>query len=788
MISRLCCLMHVCFTASILLFISGTPVPAQEWTTINKDYSSQRYVDLDQITPQNVGGLKESCEFQLNEASWFSSGLLIVDRTLFVDTMRATYAIDATTCALRWRTVLKFSVPANINNRGPAYLDGTIFRGTVDGRVVALDAKTGNILWDQQYADPKKGESFVAAPIAWKDKVFIGIAISDLGIQGRMLALDAKTGKEIWHFYTVPPGNQDTVQTWGGEMKRGVGGGGFWTSFSLDPATNELFIPVANPAPDFMVEIRPGENLYTDSVVSLNADTGKLNWYHQVTPKDDHDWDTSSPPTLYRSRRGKDMLVIADKTGFVTGINRTTKAVVFHTPGTTILNNGPLPETPTLTCPGLGGGSQFYGSAYQPEIGALYVGMVDWCSYYARPKPAPAAKPGGESAAEKGAMDYDYGGAVFVGFDKQPRGQITALDGESGRILWKYTTDGQMLAGLVPTKSGLVFAGDVRGNLFAFDAKSGSVLNRIDVNGALNGGLISYAVDGTQYIAAAVGGVTLNPAGVGGALKVSVYGLNPGATPKIVAADRLPPQSTGTAANAERYALMCGACHGNRGQGRTYPSLVNHPELADPDALGQFLATIPPPMPRLYPGPLDRDDLRMIAGYMRVITGGSTPQWDKIYSVLSSPRCLNCHTMTDFPRQTDARYAHIYGVTRGPDDKGAGTLRCTSCHESINNQVTGIPGAPDWHAAPLSMAWESAPRVVLSTSALCATFKDKAKNGNRDLAALEHHVATDPFVLWAWSPGSRPNGNGRLTPPITHEELVETIKEWEADGASCPTQ
>ena len=121
-----------------------------------------------------------------------------------------------------------------------------------------------------------------------------------------------------------------------------------------------------------------------------------------------------------------------------------------------------------------------------------------------------------------------YGGAVFVGFENQPKGQITALDGESGRILWKYRTDGQMLAGLVPTKSGLLFAGDVRGNLFAFDARSGSVLNRIDVNGALNGGLISYAVDGTQYVAAAVGGVTLNPAGVGGALKVSVYGLNRG--------------------------------------------------------------------------------------------------------------------------------------------------------------------------------------------------------------------------------------------------------------------
>ena len=784
---RIRCLTRFCFTGVVLVFNLVPLAVAQEWTTINKDYSSQRYVDLDQITPQNVGGLKESCEFQLNEAAWFSSGLLMVDRTLYVDTMRATYAVDATTCELRWRTVLKFGAPANISNRGPAYLDGTIFRGTVDGRVVALDAKTGNILWDEQYADPKIGESFVAAPIAWKGKVFIGISISDLGIHGRMLAIDAKTGKEVWRFYTVPPDSDHTVDTWGGTMKKGVGGGGFWTSFSLDPATNELFIPVANPAPDFDVDIRPGENLYTDSVVSLNPDTGKLNWYHQITAKDDHDWDTSSPPTLYRSRRGKEMVAVADKTGFVTGIDRKTKAVIFHTPGTTILNNGPLPETLTLTCPGLGGGSQFNGSAYQPEIGALYVGMVDWCSYYAKPKPAPATNQG-PTAAEKGAMNYDYGGAVFVGFEKQPKGQITALDGESGRILWKYQTDAQMLAGLVPTKSGLLFAGDVRGDLFAFDAKSGTVLNRIDVGGALNNGLISYAVDGTQYVAAAVGGVTLNPAGVGGALKVSVYGLNAANPPKVVTAERLPPQSTGTAANAERYFLVCGACHGDRGQGRTYPSLLNHPELADPDALGQFLATVPPPMPKLFPGPLDRDDLRMIADYMRVITGGPTPQWEKIYSVLSSPRCLNCHTMTDFPRQTDLRYAHIYGVKRGPDDKGAPTLRCTSCHESINNSVTGIPGAPGWHAAPLSMAWESAPRVELSSSALCAAFKDKAKNGNRDLATLEHHVSTDAFVLWAWNPGSRPNGNGRLTPPISHEDFVQTFKEWAVDGAPCPTQ
>jgi hypothetical protein len=124
----------------------------------------------------------------------------------------------------------------------------------------------------------------------------------------------------------------------------------------------------------------------------------------------------------------------------------------------------------------------------------------------------------------------------------------------------------------------------------------------------------------------------------------------------------------------------------------------------------------------------------------------------------------------------------------GARRQGDTTLRCVSCHENTNNAVTGIPGAPGWHIAPLSMSWESVPGVELSSSALCATFKDKAKNGDRDLDALEHHVSTDPFVLWAWSPGSRPNGDGRLTPPLSHDEFVQTYKEWAADGAPCPTQ
>lgn len=182
---------------------------ADDWITVNKDYSSQRYVDLDQITPQNVAGLKEVCEIDLNEPSWFSSGILKVGRTLYVTTRRMTYAIDGETCELRWRYVIHDIVNpdnfGNANNRGAAYLDGRLFRGTVDGRMLALDARTGEFLWENKDADQNANESFIAAPVAWDGKVFSGIATADAGVRGRVMGFDAKTGKELWRFYTVPP-------------------------------------------------------------------------------------------------------------------------------------------------------------------------------------------------------------------------------------------------------------------------------------------------------------------------------------------------------------------------------------------------------------------------------------------------------------------------------------------------------------------------------------------------------------------------------------------------------
>lgn len=791
-------------TAALALSVCAHAADAtNDWVTMNKDYTSQRYVDLDQINTSNVHGLEEVCEAQLNEASWYNSNLLMVDRTIYTATLRATYALDAATCKIHWRSVITLHAMANIATRGVGYLDGALFRGTADGRVLALDAKTGAVVWDQQLADPKINENFVAAPIAWNGKVFIGIAISDLGIRGRVIALDAKTGKELWRFYTVPDANSkldDTAKTWG---KGTPGGGGFWTSFTLNTATGEVLAPAANPAPDYDISGRPGENYYTNSVVALDANTGKLKWYYQEAPFDDHDWDMGTAPTLYRTPSGKDRIAVVGKDGWVVSLDGATKKPVFKAPGTTIQTitlDGHLPDTLELVCPGLGGGAEYNGAAYHPGIGALYTGEVDWCSYYQKPKPAPPVT----ERSTQSTLNYSYGDAVFVDYTTQPKGQITAIDGETGRLLWVYHTDAQVMAGTVPTKGGLLFAGDTRGNLFAFDAKSGAVLNHLDVGGALNNGLISYAVDGTQYVAAAVGGLSLLTDHASGPLKVKVMGLTGGATPMISTLDRLPPQMAGPAVGAELFGRMCAGCHGGDGKGRTYPAITRMTPLGDPETLKRYLANVPPPMPVLYPGLLTDEEVNQISGFLKAKlldnsgsnqallsppeTGG-TPEWKIIYSVMTSPRCMNCHSSAAFPRQTDDRYPHVFGVERGADDHGLPIKRCTSCHGARNNPDTGAPGRIDWHQAPLAMSTESSPGVPKSGAQMCADVKDRTKNGNRDFAGISGFIEFDQFITWAWDPGIRASGVMRTTPPLaTHGEFVKVVKKWLADGAPCPTQ
>jgi alcohol dehydrogenase (cytochrome c) len=393
------------------------PPQADDWFTINKDYSSQRYVDLDQITPKNVAQLKEV---------W-----------------------------LRWRHVINDDALnqgnfGSSNNRGAAYLDGRLIRGTADGRMIALRAKDGKLLWENLNADQGKQESFVAAPLAWDNKVFTGIATADAGARGRVMGFDAKKGTEQWRFYTVP----DECGIPPVYNPPNYCGGAFWTGFSLDPATGELFAPASNPYPDFTGDVRPGDNLYTNALLSLNADGGSLefgaglNWYFQAVPHDIHDRDLGTAPTLYRNPDGKNIAAIGGKDGNVYLIDRAThKPIGPPTPGTTQKNGDkPFPANPKFpgfpptdavrVCPGGQGGDEFTGTAYSPQLYALYVGMVDWCFFlYNITNPASGLMLGDQSP------DYSLG--------TPPRGWITAIDGKDGHMLWQYHAAAQVQAGPV---------------------------------------------------------------------------------------------------------------------------------------------------------------------------------------------------------------------------------------------------------------------------------------------------------------------------------------------------
>jgi hypothetical protein len=307
--------------------------------------------------------------------------------------------------------------------------------------------------------------------------------------------------------------------------------------------------------------------------------------------------------------------------------------------------------------------------------------------------------------------------------------------------------------------------------------------------------------------------------------------------------DRVPPAAAaGWTAGNMLFVQACQQCHGAGGGGGSAPPITRQSQLADPELLKSFLASVPPPMPHLYPGVLNDDDVRLLAEYLRTElfkcgpdalqsceapkrpASGGTKDWQAIYSVLTSPRCMNCHPVAssklplflglfpqDYPRQGDDRHPHYYSVVRGETVSvdtaektgaqveigiGAPFERCTMCHGSRNDETTGLPGTQDpahpgesfWGLAPASMALESSPGVPLAGPELCARLKDKSRNGNRELADTLHHIATEPLVLWSWNPGKRANGETRTIPPISHDDFVLAFSAWISDGAPCPAK
>jgi alcohol dehydrogenase (cytochrome c) len=482
---------------------------ATDWPSYNRTLSSDRYAPFNQINKANVSRLKQLCVYDLNVDTNFQTGPIVIGRTLYATTDKEILAIDADTCQQKWRVREEGPSVGLQVNRGAAYLDGRLFRGTGEGDVLAYDAATGKKLWTTHLADRAKGESIPSAPLAWNGLVFIGTAGSDVyGVQGRVYALEALTGRVTWETYTVPtdapqPGNEkmqaQARATWGNASGVPITGGGTWSSYALDPERGLLYVPTGNPAPDFTLDVRPGTNLYTNSILVLDAKTGIYRNHYSLVPADFHDWDLAAAPVLVTTKGGKRVVAGAPKDGLLHVHDLATDAKLYATPTTTRENDEvPLSTTPTRFCPGAAGGTEWNGPAYSPDTNLFYNGTVDWCVTVTLEPAELAKKPGQawtgtELANQFGKRDLNWSGWV------------TAIDADTGQVKWRFRAGAPVVSGITPTRGGLVFAGDMDKHAYAFDAATGSVLWRADLPGAPGGGVITYMVDGKQRVAFVAG-------------------------------------------------------------------------------------------------------------------------------------------------------------------------------------------------------------------------------------------------------------------------------------------
>jgi alcohol dehydrogenase (cytochrome c) len=492
--------------------------PSGDWPTYGGPLTGDRYSPLAQITVANVGQLQQVCAFDAPEAVNFQSGIVAVEGVLYFTLFNNTYAVDGVTCQQKWKHTRAEPNTFLMVNRGVAYSDGRLFRGTGDAHVVAIDATNGQQLWDVAIGDPKSGESAPLAPIARDGLVFAGNAGGDnFGVRGRIYALDATSGRVVWQFDTVPDSGKARATWPKASAANPPSGGATWTSYALDEANGIVYVPTGNAAPDFAQALRPGNNLYTNSLLALDAKTGRLLSYVQPLTGDFHDWDLAAPPVLITTKGGRPFVAQGSKDGFVYNIDRS--AVATHENGgepgqmvvrskaqVTTRENVDVPlstERETRFCPGVQGGVEWNGPAYHPGLGLLYVNAIDWCTLV-KMQPTASIK-GTPGASWTGAEPAD--GWLFGRHDpvEQWKGWVTAFDPESGHVKWKVQTPKPMVAAITATAGGLVFTGDLDGQLLAYDAASGKELWRHATGKAIGGGVISYRAGGKQRIAAATG-------------------------------------------------------------------------------------------------------------------------------------------------------------------------------------------------------------------------------------------------------------------------------------------
>jgi alcohol dehydrogenase (cytochrome c) len=510
-------------------------VKGADWPAYNRTLAGDRYSPLAEINTANVAQLTVRCTYTLPEVVAFQTGPLVIDGTMYFTSFEGSYAIDASSCAQKWARHDKSAAPPGLAvNRGFAYLDGRLYRGTADAHVIALDAADGHILWNHALELGGPGVSVPMAPIAADGRVYVGNAGGDtVGVTGHVYALDARDGHLIWRFDVVP--EKGYARTTWTNSRLPVSGGAFWTSFTLDETQHILYVPAGNPAPDFDVLDRTGEALYTDSVIAIDALTGRPLGYNQLVKHDSHDWDVDSAPTLATTRAGRRIIASANKDGLLSVLDRSAVGpaatassdrppiipLLWQAP-TTTRENADVPlsrEHPVHFCPGMGGGTEWNGAAFSPLADSLFVGAVDLCAHVQLVRELTVPAPGQVWFGSSGQM------AEMADPPATARGWVTAFDAENGRVRWKFKAPHPIVAGVTPTGGGLVFTADLGGDLFAFDQKDGRVLWRASAGQSIGGGLVIYQAGGRELLGVASGMKSFAWPGAADKSRVLVYGL-----------------------------------------------------------------------------------------------------------------------------------------------------------------------------------------------------------------------------------------------------------------------
>jgi len=599
----------VSMPVSAIETVGDNPTPeftaGAEWPSYNKSLDGQRYSPLTQINTDNAQELAEVCRIQIADGGSFQAGLIVIDEVMYATTATDTMALDPTTCKQIWRhSHRRDAAPALPVNRGVAYYGRRLFRGTDDGQVIALDAQSGVELWANVVGDPAGGQIVSGSPLAWNGLVIVGTAVSEFGMRGQVVAYEAMTGREVWRFSTVPRPGEPNADSWRNTIwnDTGGGGGGTWTHFALDPSTAELFIPVGNPIPDFVPADRLGDNLYTNSVLVLDARSGELKWWYQLAPSDGLDHDLAAAPVLYRNSAGEERVAAGGKDGFLHIIDRRAHKLVAKTPVTTVDDPAPVPTPEGVeACPGPAGGVEWNGPAYEPNLNRLYVGSLDYCALF---RSEPGTKP------KIGGMNM---GGTWSGIGT-PRGWIYALDADTGEVAWRFHADHPVLGALTPTAGGVLFGGDNAGTFFVFDSATGKMIKSFATGGSLSGGIITYEQRGRQYVAMTSGNVSRTLFGAAGRPTIVVMAL-----PEAVIASSKDRPGADIERGHDAYLTHCSICHGSSGSDWGEIELKSTKLKMTKDELTAFIKNPREPMPRVFPEPISPDDEATIQGIAKFI-------------------------------------------------------------------------------------------------------------------------------------------------------------------------